>query len=218
MNSWESVSLVVLASLAGLGIGYLSYLGLPKKEKKSSSSTSTSSSPKPIRSSSSENSELRGYKKTSDGKTTSYFHRELSDQEKQLLGDMNPKKLDPIQASSSSGKAGSAWNAAGTWEEKNCEVWASSKIRETLRSIKINENGITIAVSSVENLSGEAAVTSVRGKKRYIYDFSLDAVWTAVCANDGMKYTGTLEISEITGDCDYEVCTKILLSIASAAI
>ena len=37
---------------------------------------------------------LRGYKKTSDGRTTSYFNREQTEEEKKLLGCIAPKKLE----------------------------------------------------------------------------------------------------------------------------
>ena len=32
-------------------------------------------------------STMRGYKKTADGRTTTYFHREITEEEKKLLGD-----------------------------------------------------------------------------------------------------------------------------------
>jgi hypothetical protein len=81
--------------------------------------------------------QMRGYKKTADGRTTSYFTREQSDGEKSLIGDIAPKPISfgssatgsstnsaspqPITPSSSgepvSGGKGrsSAWNHAGTW-------------------------------------------------------------------------------------------------------
>ena len=37
---------------------------------------------------------LRGYKKTSDGRTTSYFNREQTEHEKELIGCIAPKRLD----------------------------------------------------------------------------------------------------------------------------
>lgn len=36
---------------------------------------------------------LKGYKTTSDGRKTSYFNRELSEQDKKLIGDCKPKKI-----------------------------------------------------------------------------------------------------------------------------
>ena len=62
---------------------------------------------------------MRGYKKTADGRTTSYFTREQSAEEKAMLN-IAPKQISdctpqPITPSSSTGESGSAWNHAGTW-------------------------------------------------------------------------------------------------------
>ena len=43
---------------------------------------------------SSDDESLRGYKKNSHGKTTTYFNRELSKEDKILLGDNTPKRID----------------------------------------------------------------------------------------------------------------------------
>jgi hypothetical protein len=96
-----------------------------------------------------ESSDLRGYKKTADGRTTTYFHRELSADEKKLLGDNSPKPISSDAAAaigSGSGKAaagGSAWNAAGTWEEKNYSQWAKTRIKEILSSATFAVSGQT---------------------------------------------------------------------------
>ena len=65
---------------------------------------------------------VRGYKKTSDGKTTTFFNNELDDTTKQLIGSIAPKKLEGVDpsvaiatASSTGAKTatGSVWNTAG---------------------------------------------------------------------------------------------------------
>merc|ERR1712137_1177659 len=75
---------------------------------------------------------LRGYKKTSDGRTTSYFTREQTEDEKKLLGSIAPQRLDAtpattapqkLETQSSNVSKGSAWNNAGTWEEKDTSDW-----------------------------------------------------------------------------------------------
>ena len=80
---------------------------------------------------------LRGYKTTTDGRTTSYFHRELSEEEKRIIGDITPKrlegetqedgttasaipnnnhvKLDASDRQSSSVSSASVWNHAGKY-------------------------------------------------------------------------------------------------------
>eukprot|EP00956_Cyclotella_meneghiniana_P040522 scaffold198162_cov30-Cyclotella_meneghiniana.AAC.1 len=45
---------------------------------------------------------LRGYKKTSDGRTTSYFTREQTEKEKELIGCIQPKRLESAASNASS--------------------------------------------------------------------------------------------------------------------
>ena len=68
---------------------------------------------------------MKGYKKTADGRTTTYFNNDLSEEAKALIGDIAPKKLEPPAAAAVpgaeavGGNAASAWNKAGTWESRD---------------------------------------------------------------------------------------------------
>jgi tetratricopeptide (TPR) repeat protein len=132
---------------------------------------------------------MRGYKKTSDGRTTSYFHRELSEEEKARIGDIAPKRLDeasPIEHSASTGPVRltaaavpspegavrtSAWNQAGTWEEKDTTDWCRSQLQKRLEETCVTTNQHEVLITSVEELTGDASVAITGGKKRYIFDF-----------------------------------------------
>jgi len=132
---------------------------------------------------------MRGYKKTADGRVTSYFTREQSEKEKGLIGDIRPQKLDsaPQLLSSSSGEGTdgtkqkgrpSVWNQAGTWEEKNTTTWCTDRLKERLLETKINVQAKSLerysaVVSKVDDLTGDASVATTNGKKRYIFDFHL---------------------------------------------
>ena len=100
-----------------------------RQAKPSSNSTTTA-----IRDDGEDKDILKGYKKTSDGKTTSYFHREVSDTDLRLLGDCAPKRIDTSSPAplSPSPTSGSVWNSAGTHEEKNFSPWAEKHLRELL--------------------------------------------------------------------------------------
>ena len=127
---------------------------------------------------------LRGYKKTSDGRTTSYFTRELSEEEKAILGNTAPQKLgsttavepsiiSPAAPVEGKGKV-SAWNQAGTWEEKNTTEWCTSQLRSKLFSANARPEAVgpnVAVVTMVEALTGDASVAVVGGKKRYIFDY-----------------------------------------------
>lgn len=125
--------------------------------------------------------QLRGYKKTSDGRVTSYFTREQSTEEKTLIGDITPKRLDesptagpmlidPTKSSDSKGNP-SAWNQAGTWEEKDTSEWCRNHLIKRLKETRVDLGSLLGLVTDVKDLSGDASVANVGGKKRYIFDF-----------------------------------------------
>ena len=93
--------------------------------------------------------EMKGYKMTSDGRKTTYFNREITEEEKVLLGDSTPKPLSSTTSSVSDkiegnvkpvvgSSTGSAWNTAGTWEERNVTAWAIKHVKELLKLPKVN--------------------------------------------------------------------------------
>jgi tetratricopeptide (TPR) repeat protein len=124
--------------------------------------------------------QLRGYKKTSDGRITSYFTREQSADEKNLIGDIAPQRLEASSAptlkvptTAEAGKGNpSAWNQAGiTWEEKNTTEWCQEQLKTRLTDTKMECGELIALVTSVENMTGDASVAIASGKKRYIFDF-----------------------------------------------
>jgi len=128
--------------------------------------------------------EMRGYKKTADGRVTSYFTREQSVEERAML-DIAPKPISdctpqPITPSSSKGDStSSAWNHAGTWEEKDTTDWCNKHLEKRLLQTKVEASGsgsshMSCSVTEVNNVAGEASVANVGGKKRYIFDLNCE--------------------------------------------
>ena len=128
------------------------------------------------------------------------------------MGDSCPKKITSIEQNnintssddlSINEKSGSVWNSAGTWEEKSCDKWAIKTIKNKLLAIHIKTPDITVKITDVNSIQGEASITTVRGKKKYIYDFSLDIAWNASIGKE--SYSGIITVTDISADCDYEV-------------
>ncbi len=165
---------------------------------------------------------LRGYKKTSDGRTTSYFTREQTEEEKKLLGNIAPKKLDApallppqqqqqqqqrMERSGSSGsraasQSSSVWNQAGTWEEKDTSEWCHSSLKRHLEEASVQLEHFTARVQEVKDLSGDASVAFVSGKKRYVFDYNASVKYVILDdegGDGGEKIaSGTLKLPDIS--------------------
>lgn len=160
-----------------------------------------------------QDSSMRGYKKTSDGKTTSYFHTEISEEAKKLIeaqGFGKPQKLDaPTEEKDATG-GGSKWNQAGTYEEKGMTKWLEDRLKASLVGLKfqIPNSGDSIATTAVAGLAGDCSISVSRGKRRHLMDVSFDVEFEAkVGDSDGKGKLAFTEVSS-TGD-DPEVKIEI---------
>jgi Activator of Hsp90 ATPase, N-terminal/Tetratricopeptide repeat len=201
---------------------------------------------------------MRGYKKTKDGRVTSYFTRELSEEERmrQQALDIAPKRLNETATSTSSiaktasttvaahgphstdnggdatmprsltssasdMKGRSAWNLAGTWEEKDTTPWCTEQLRKRLeeasyRSLATNESGLDVIITTLDKLEGHASVAMAAGKKRYIFEYEATIKYEiqsrkqddAGDAKPTVVATGTAELPDISSihiDDDLEI-------------
>jgi len=149
---------------------------------------------------------FRGYKIV-NGKKTSYFHNELSEEAKRLIGDIAPKKLEaipPAPVEAIENKGTSAWNKAGTWEERDCTSWATDSLKQQLEKVVYTLPSSSPAPSGIvqtkkADVSGHASVAMVRGKKRYIYEMSAKLEWSF--SHEGNDANGKIAFPDIDGTC-----------------
>eukprot|EP00559_Dactyliosolen_fragilissimus_P005144 CAMPEP_0184858066 /NCGR_PEP_ID=MMETSP0580-20130426/3175_1 /TAXON_ID=1118495 /ORGANISM="Dactyliosolen fragilissimus" /LENGTH=428 /DNA_ID=CAMNT_0027353987 /DNA_START=18 /DNA_END=1301 /DNA_ORIENTATION=- len=160
---------------------------------------------------------VRGYKIVG-GKKTSFFHHEQTEEEKRLIGDITPKRIETAtnnpgetsNTNSSEIKGVSAWNKAGTWEERNLTPWAIETLTGRLMECSYTlppsspDPNAQIKVMKVSKLdpapkgSAHASVATVRGKKRYIYEFTICIHWEAMLTN-GSVCKGNMTFLDIDG-------------------
>merc|ERR1711923_617888 len=110
-----------------------------------------------------------------------------------------PKRIDLTQSPNEqtgptkveTNKGTSAWNKAGTWEEKDVTDWAIQSLKDTVQKCKydlpdgspdpkahVQVTKITKLLSSkVSGGTCHASVATVRGKKRYIFEFTICVHW-----------------------------------------
>ncbi|KAL3665919.1 hypothetical protein V7S43_009339 [Phytophthora oleae] len=151
---------------------------------------------------------VRGYKKLADGRVTTFFNNELTEEAKQLIGDIAPKKVeDPNKVQIKSVNGGSAWNQGNTFEEKDMTSWAKGKLEKIVSGISAPLGAGEGVVSSkeVSNLEGDASIAVVRGAKRYIFDFTFTLACTLQQGDNTVA--GELKFLDLSSDCggDYDV-------------
>jgi len=149
---------------------------------------------------------VKGYKIV-NGKKTSFFHNELDEKTKELIGDIAPKRLEvappPLAVPAGSG---SAWNKAGTWEEKDVSAWAKETLTAKLMSVTYTladsspAPGALCQITAVPTCDGHASFATVRGKKRYIYEFALALDWKFSIEDDAAS--GKMSFPDFDGTCE----------------
>ena len=103
---------------------------------------------------------MRGYRTLADGRKTTFFNMEQSEEDKKLLeesGKTQPLKLDAAEEVQikQPGQAGSAWNQGNTFEEKDLNKWALDKLHSLLEGIMVEaSSSITLNVEKVTDIEG----------------------------------------------------------------
>ena len=152
---------------------------------------------------------MRGYKTLENGRKTTYFHREISPEEKAKLAQANkPTMIDSSNPSSTAvpanSKEGSAWNAAGTFEERDMTKWATDKIKELVKGtstvFELGDDSGIVEATDVANFDGVASVSFIRGSRRHPFDFTFNVEWTASIAEG--EFSGKLFYSQFSSDDD----------------
>ncbi|KAL0346832.1 UNVERIFIED_CONTAM: hypothetical protein Scaly_1699200 [Sesamum calycinum] len=101
--------------------------------------------------------------KTVESASYTYWVREVSRDAAPLPV---PKKIDPADVSNQPNQThlGSAWNRAGTWEEKNLNKWATDRIKELLASVgSLEFSGGKAEIAEVTRCSGDWREKKVKG-------------------------------------------------------
>jgi hypothetical protein len=109
---------------------------------------------------------------------------------------LSPKSAAAVAQAAAKPNGGSAWNAAGTYEERDVSAWARSRVETLL------EPGLASPCGAVEVASaaakGEAHVVYVRGKRRAAFELDVSLAWRAAADPEGIS--GTAKASQVTGD------------------
>jgi activator of HSP90 ATPase len=95
----------------------------------------------------------------------------------------------------------SAWNQAGTWEEKDTTDWCKSQLQKRLEETTVtttttNDDTFQVKITTVDELNGDASVAVVSGKKRYIFDFHVKLKYEIKHINDNDDDSGAVVVAK----------------------
>jgi hypothetical protein len=112
-----------------------------------------------------------------------------------------PQRLsDGAAAGAAAGGGGSlsphasAWNSAGTWEERVVTSTAHAALRARLLGANFPASP-RLRVAAVTALSGEVRLVCVRGKVRCGFDLRLEVAWELAVEGGGVAAAGTFSAS-----------------------
>lgn len=94
--------------------------------------------------------------------------------------EIEPKKLSEEeaaklqQAAAQQGTNASAWNAAGTFEERDVTEWAKQQLQQTL----VGTSSSSAVITGCNVPSGDAHIWFIRGKKRHGFEFDIELQWS----------------------------------------
>jgi hypothetical protein len=101
---------------------------------------------------------MEGLPNCDDGQSTAgvklpYFHRTQSQQDKDLIGDITPKVITVLSDSSSGSRSilsSASWNAADTWEERDCSERSNENMRNIFSSdFEISCDGYCLKLGTI---------------------------------------------------------------------
>ena len=152
---------------------------------------------------------VRGYKKTADGRTTTFFNNELTEEAKALIGDIAPKRIENASAVQIQNvKGASAWNAGSTFEERVMTPWAKDRLKSIFNAMEVRQaNGpeeeTVISITKMEAIEGDASIAVMRGKKRHLFDLSFKLNCSGKFGDEKEdKAEGVLTFSDVSSDCN----------------
>jgi len=140
-----------------------------------------------------------------------------------MTGDITPKLVQPTTAAADSAAAGagaaaggagtgdgavvtpkklsdtSSWNAAGTWESRNCTKWAREALEPVFAGMEVSTNDYAFECSECDSVDGGAEIVHTRGKVKYIYDLTVVLKFSITQLSTQTSWKGKLTLESVMG-------------------
>mmetsp|Transcript_35180 Transcript_35180/g.74868 ORF Transcript_35180/g.74868 Transcript_35180/m.74868 type:complete len:332 (+) Transcript_35180:161-1156(+) len=142
-----------------------------------------------------------------DENLTWYRHREWKPTAEPKR-DFAPAKIEspadaPVKVEAQATTEGSAWNAAGTWEDKDVTEFAHKIFKEHLKGFPtIDAAGGAIDIEDVDSVEGDAWKPVSRGRRLHMFDLSFKIKFTFkwMDSSGQRQIKGSIEVTDFTHD------------------
>lgn len=122
-----------------------------------------------------------------------YRHREWRPEKKV---EFKPSKVDAEGATVTKSEGGSAWNAAGTWEERDMLPWWKNRLLG-LTGLAVDSFAGKLTVTNVTDVNGEAQILHVRKSSKYIFDINFCVEFSCGFATSSRSTSGKVKVLEL---------------------
>jgi hypothetical protein len=111
----------------------------------------------------------------------------------------------------------SAWNSAGTWEERDVTSAATVALRAALVALRPPaQRGLELRVTAAECPTAEVRVIATRGVRRVGFELALKLSWELVGADGARAAAGTATVDE-AADTDADVFDNLKVTVGAGA-
>jgi len=112
-------------------------------------------------------------------------------------------------------RQGSAWNAAGTWEDRDMSSWAHERLKSLFGDFElVLGDDCKARITTVSKVDGDASIVYTRGKRKIGYELSFTADFSG--EHKETAVSGTIECPSIDyGDNEFQVIVKASKSDAA---
>ncbi|KAJ1625513.1 hypothetical protein T492DRAFT_1039291 [Pavlovales sp. CCMP2436] len=110
------------------------------------------------------------------------------------------QKIDPAALPAAvQPAAGSVWNAAGTYEEKDQTEWARGCLTELLGQVALElVEGGSVRCTAAKGFQGDAGIHTVRGKKRFLFDLKFSVPFELTLPGCEQLFSGEVEVLDFS--------------------
>lgn len=180
--------------------------------------------------------EMKGYKKTADGRTTSFFHNDLDETAQSLVGGDYTAHIAPkavavgatAEAAVNKTGVGSEWSDGSTWEDRDVTAALHARLAALVHPASVSVDGMVVRTTALKDVEGDGNIMISRGKTKRIYNLCCTVCWEATAVEaDGapsssssrVPVRGEITFVDINDDAeDVEIAWKMSKSGGARAV